>query len=453
MENFFAGSKYALYFIGLFFIIIQNRSNRTEKTNKNIILIYIIYALTNLFNIIHIIPNTIIVFSIFFIETQVLTLNEAESILLIKTRYKIVDYIFTMINKYKAVQMIILNICFSIIPKTYQYSFIATFMIGGVKKITFFSLFSTIYRCSIIVNVIIGVIAAVKFLSCISKIYLNEFRVKRLDVVEEEFKKLSEGFYLSRNCEDLDKKIQMLMKIEDRTFFARANSYISISFEALIYKINQSNRQAQKANEVKMMTIEKKIQYIIDNLPKVIGLALKIFKTVVKAIFLEDGVKRFIKRGYSTIEMQLMRQMSIEIGYEKVYRRKIYELLYTHMFFKSLDQKRRYNHYTEHAQTFKKRIAYVYFKKVPTFLNVDGMYKRCNNIYEFYKTVRTSEEIDEAELEPTKIVYALTTEEMFIFILGLSGKYLGGDFQSRYGVYIEKYSLNIDKIKEIISRI
>ena len=427
MENFFADSKYALYFIGLFFIIIQNRADRQEKTDKNIILIYIIYSLTNIFNIINIIPSTIIVFSICLIETQVLTLNEDESILLIKTRYKLIDYVFTMLNKYKAVQIIILNILFSIFLKTFNWN--------------------------PILAIILLILEAGTFLSYISKIYLNTFRVKRLDEVEKEFVELSKGFYSAKQSEDLDKKIQMLTEIEDRTFFIRESSYISISFEALVYKINKNNRQAQRASEIKKMTIREKAQYVFDNFSRIIDLAVKIFTAVVKAIVMEDGVKRFIKRGYSTIEMQLMRQLAIEIGYEKVFRRKIYECFYTHMFFKSLDQKRKYNHYEEHARTYKKRIAYVYFKKVPTYLNTAELYKRCENIYEFYKIIRPEEKINEEDLKPDKIVYALTPEEVFIFILGLSGKYLCGDIINWYEEFIVKFDLDKDKIRNIISRI
>lgn len=427
MENFFAGSKYALYFIGLFFIIIQNRSNKIEKTDKNIILIYIIYALTNIFNIINILPSTIVVFSICLIETQVLTLNEAESILLIKTRYKIVDYIFTMVNKYKAVQIIILNILFS--------------------------LFLNEFECNSILAVILLILQSGVFLSYISKIYLNTFRVKRLDEVEKEFIKLSKGFHMSNQNDDLDIKIQMLTEIEDKTFLIRENSYTSISFESLMYKINKSDSQIQKTYEIKTLKTLDKVKYIKKNFFKIVKLAVKILEIMVKAIIFKNGIKKFIKRGYSTIEMQLMRQLAIETGYQKVYRRKIYEFLYTHMFFRSLDQKRKYNNYQEHIQTYKKRIAYVYFKKVPTYLNTGKAYKRCDDIYDFYRSIRTEKEFNQEEITPEKIVYSLTLEETFIFILGLSGKKLYDEMLEKYTNYLEKFELNINTIKEIILKI
>lgn len=424
MENFFADSKYALYFIGLFFIIIQNRVDGKDKTDKNIILIYIIYSLTNIFNIINILPSTLIVIGICLIELQVLMLNEVESILLVSTRYKIIDFIFNMINKYNIVQVIILNILFSMFLDTYKWNSV--------------------------IAVVIFIMEAILFFMTLSKIYINKFRIKKLDEVEKEFLELSKGFNLKD--EYLSKKIDMLTDIEDKTFFIRATSYISISIEALLYKVSKNEGKVGRIYEVHNMTNVEKIKYIRNNFKRISKLSIKIMKTVLKAIFSKNGVKRYIKRGYSTIEMQLMRQMAIETGYEKTYTRKIYEFIYTHMFFRSLDTKRRINNYTEHSKTFKSRIAYVYFKKVPTFLNTSNNYRKCKNIYAYYKIIRSGN-INCSDLKPNKIVYALLPEEMFIFILGLSGKPLNEYTFNIYSNCIEKYNLDMRKIKEIVNKI
>ena len=54
MEQFFSNNPYALYFIGLLFLIIsnKNKNNDNEEIDNNIILVYIIFALVNVFNII-----------------------------------------------------------------------------------------------------------------------------------------------------------------------------------------------------------------------------------------------------------------------------------------------------------------------------------------------------------------------------------------------------------------
>lgn len=129
----------------MFFIIIQNRVDGKEKTDKNIILIYIIYSLTNIFNIINILPSTLIVIGICLIELQVLMLNEVESILLVSTRYKIIDFIFNMINKYNIVQVIILNILFSMFLDTYKWNSVIAVVIFIMEAILFFMTLSKIY--------------------------------------------------------------------------------------------------------------------------------------------------------------------------------------------------------------------------------------------------------------------------------------------------------------------
>ena len=115
-------------------------------------------------------------------------------------------------------------------------------------------------------------------------------------------------------------------------------------------------------------------------------------------------------------------------------------------------KKRKINNYYEHAVTFKSRIAYVYFKKVPTFLNTPNNYRKCNNIYDYYKVIR-KENINSEDLESERIVYALAPEEMFIFILGLSGKTLSEYTFNRYSDCIEKYNLDLDKIRQIVFKI
>ena len=113
MEQFFSNNPYALYFIGLLFLIISNKSNKKSEIDGNIILIYIIFSLANIFNIIDLLSNIIVILLICFIELQILNLSNET--LIVKSRYKIYDYIFTMINKYKIANILIENIIIKII--------------------------------------------------------------------------------------------------------------------------------------------------------------------------------------------------------------------------------------------------------------------------------------------------------------------------------------------------
>ena len=74
------------------------------------------------------------------------------------------------------------------------------------------------------------------------------------------------------------------------------------------------------------------------------------------------------------------------------------------------------------------------------------------HIYAYYKIIRSGN-INWNDLKPNKIVYALIPEEMFIFILGLSGKPLNEYTFNIYNNCIEKYNLDIGKIKDIVKKI
>lgn len=98
MEQFFSNNPYALYFIGLLFLIIsnKNKNNDNEEIDNNIILVYIIFALVNVFNIIELKYNLIVILLICFIELQIINLNSET--LLVKSLYKIEDFAFMMVN-------------------------------------------------------------------------------------------------------------------------------------------------------------------------------------------------------------------------------------------------------------------------------------------------------------------------------------------------------------------
>lgn len=105
---------------------------------------------------------------------------------------------------------------------------------------------------------------------------------------------LSKGFNLKD--EYLSEKIDMLTDIEDKTFFIRATSYISISIEALLYKVSKNEGQVERVYEVHNMTNVEKIKYIRNNFKRIAKLSIKIMKIVLKAIFSRNGVKKIYKK-------------------------------------------------------------------------------------------------------------------------------------------------------------
>jgi len=422
MEQFFSGSQNALYFIGLLFLIISNNKNNKESISNNIILLYIIMALVNVFNVIDLNISTIIILLICFIDIEILNINNET--LIVKTTYKICDFLFEIINKYKFIYIYLINSFLNIVMSKFEIYFL-------IKLIIYFIYF-------------------ILFIKIITKIYRNEFKLKEFNEIEKIFENNAMGFRYEEvaNKKNID-KFNMLIDIEDKTYMNRKKSHSSMSIEALMCKINRQQRYEEIIDSVK----SNNIWCFIKNIKVLLKYIFKVTNIILKAIIYKNGIKRFIKRGYSTIEMQWIRNAGIEIGYDKVYRRKIYELIYSNIFFKSLKEKREYNTYPEifynnSEYIFKMLMIYVYLKTVPTFIYNNGKRIKLDNIYQYYKVVRK---------EPVKnkknVIYDLSKEEIFIFIMGLSGKMINDNLFEIYSDYIEKYNIDKTKVIEIIQLI
>lgn len=418
MEQFFSDNPYALYFIGLLFLIISNRSNGKDYINKNIILLYIIFSLVNLFSIIDLKHNIAVILLISFIELQIMNLSD--EILVVNTIYKIQDYIFLMINKYKIISILLCNIGIELARKI------------PIKEPIIWTLYFAI------------------FIYIVSKIYRTDFKLKSFKNIEKIFIKNTEGFDYDSCLKDesLKEKLNMVIDIEDKTFLFRTRSHSSISLEALMCKINREREYSDTVKKIETYSIK----YFLINLRTIIKYGRTILITIIKAILHKNGIRRFIKRGYSTIEMQWIRNVGIEIGYEKVYRRKIFEIIYANIFFKSLGEKRKYYSYPEYSyknarEIFKMMIVYVYLRTVPTFVFKENKRIKLSNIYEYYKLVRGKQ-----IKEKNNILNELTKEEIFIFVMGLSGKKINENLYQVYDWYILKYNINLEKVEEILSK-
>ena len=423
MEQFFSNNPYALYFIGLLFLIISNKNNKNEEIDKNIILVYIIFSLVNVFNIIEFKYNLTVILLICFIELQIINLNSGT--LLVKSLYKIEDFAFMMVNKYKIIYFLLCNLLL-VLYRALNFS-------------------------NIIAEILIEGIFLILLIHIISKIYRNEFRVNSFKQIEDIFEKKAQKFdyknALNQNSE-INFKLNMLIDIEDKTYMFRKRSHSSISLEALMCKINRQEEYDKIVSKIE----GKPVLFFLSNIKITIKYAKKIITKILKAIFYKNGIKRFIKRGYSTIEMQWIRNVAISIGYEKVYRRKIFEIMYSNIFFKSLEEKRIYYTYPEcfyknSRLIFKMLIVYVYLNTVPTFLYINNNRIKIDNILKFYKIV------NEGEIKEENIIERITKEELFIFIMGLSGKKIDENLYELYSKYIEKYNIDTKKVDNILKQI
>lgn len=171
----------------------------------------------------------------------------------------------------------------------------------------------------------------------------------------------------------------ILVSIEDKRYFEReAYSFFSVKY---IISLIKGKIASQRGG--------KKVIYVLVN-----------GNRFIKNIFDES-------RGYSTIPMQLVRSLGIKRGYNYKYRRKIFEILYSRMFFKGIERMFNKDKVTQ-RQYFKEYLLYIYFHKVNTFLG-DATFSKFLNAFDM-KYNRKNE----------KDIYDCTNEGIFIACMGLS---------------------------------
>ena len=171
----------------------------------------------------------------------------------------------------------------------------------------------------------------------------------------------------------------ILVSIEDKRYFEReAYSFFSVKY---IISLIKGKIASQRGG--------KKVIYVLVN-----------GNRFIKNIFDES-------RGYSTIPMQLVRSLGIKRGYNYKYRRKIFEILYSRMFFKGIERMFNEDKVTQ-RKYFKEYLLYIYFHKVNTFLG-DATFSKFLNAFDM-KYNRKNE----------KDIYDCTNEGIFIACMGLS---------------------------------
>lgn len=179
--------------------------------------------------------------------------------------------------------------------------------------------------------------------------------------------------------EKLNEACSILVSIEDREYFERkAYSFFSLKYILKILKNKISVRRGK----------EKILCFFSAG------------NSFMRNIFDED-------RGYSTIPMQLVRSLGIKRGYNCKYRRKIFEILYSRMFFKGIERMLNEDQVAQ-RQYFKQYLLYIYFHKVNTFLG-DATFSKFLNAFDMKYNKQNDKDI-----------YDCTNEGIFIACMGLS---------------------------------
>lgn len=209
----------------------------------------------------------------------------------------------------------------------------------------------------------------------------------------------------------LDEACTILISIEDKGYFER-EAYTFLSPISIYRTVKKKMRGQSIRNKIRSFW-SAGIRFI-------------------KNIFNES-------RGYSTIPMQLIRSLGIERGYECKYRRKVFEIIYSRMFFHGLRKMMRVDRVAQ-RRNFKKYLLYIYFHKVNTFLG-DATFSKFLNAFDM-----------KFDQQNEKDIYDCTNEGIFIACMGLSKR---ADRITRHNIYyyiheIDEVELNPDKICNMV---
>ncbi len=239
-------------------------------------------------------------------------------------------------------------------------------------------------------------LASVLILAAILCITRMKFETKTVTDIMHTLKAVN---IYSVPVKDMETKFNMLVAFEDKTFLDR-DKYSHTVLSPLIMKgaIKYINKS----------TLRKPLQ----------------------------TMRKIFSRGYGTIEMQLIRNIGVERGYDTcVLRRKVFEIVYSTLIFNSY--RRQFSNESDSVQNYKYWILWCYIQKVPVKFS-----RRF-----FPAQLSTAEQIFGKDFEE------LSLEEFFVWCISLEFfALIGPKTVMKRESIIVGYSLNQKKIDTVVSR-
>lgn len=139
-------------------------------------------------------------------------------------------------------------------------------------------------------------------------------------------------------------------------------------------------------------------------------------------------------RGYSTPEMQLLRTIGVVRGYEKYkFQRKVFEILYSKIFFASLKEYHKANTYLS-LDHYRQYLLSVYFQTVLT--RIHGSYCRPFS----------------SAFEDKLDICSWSLDGFFVACLGLSFREVSDYNLNLFDGIIKEFGLSRSRIKKIYAR-
>lgn len=378
MEELFDGNIISVFFFAM--IAIYNYSDLKEY--QRIAIIYItVYSLV-VTNIVGIILAIILLLLTMFCFLEILSKDEMKFKIIVNPIYKLLDCLYLSFFQYYILEVLIsIILCHKAFKVLFNYS-------------------EQVYWLLSVIMIIVAITHTLQ-----QKYVINSF---------SEMYKIFADFPINkvRFNQKLEEACQILVSIEDRTYYERKGyTFLSIDAARCIFRKRIAN-----------YNISEKLKY-----------TYSAGKNFLKNTFSKD-------RGYSTIQMQLIRSLGIKRGYNYRYHRKVFELLYSKMFFEGI--KRMLNEdKVAQRKYIKQYILYIYFHKVNTFLG-DATFSKFLNAFDMQHNRRNKKDI-----------YDCSNEGIFIACMGLSKRAdrIDKDNIDYYLSIIDNVTLDGDIICEMVS--
>lgn len=420
-----------VYFLVLFIVtyiflskIELDRNNLKIKVSIIYIFLYII-VICNIINILEIIFLTIFMTFIFleFITNDKLFIRTVK-----KPVYFLYDYLYKILFEYKILYFII---SVSLLSKLCETHFRYLYLKFNLNY----------YFCNIepyynnIYSIITIILSLIFLIYGIIKVVNEEFETLNFTQIKTEMEKIMPFWKFSSNNKLYD-FAKLLTNKEDKSFFKRDNSYNWISIEFVFYRLQRVYDFCKIYGLSKTKYIGRPFHIIICIIYIILNAfilltknIIKFIKVSIKILFKKSSISNYF-RGYSTIEMQLVRTIAVKSGYSNVIRRKVYELIYSQIYFDSLNRNYKYYIYSN-IEDYRFYLIYLYIRVAR--VNINGI------IYDTILNMYNKEKINDIEIE-----------EFYVWTLGLSHRKIDIDLLDCDTVKIFKMRKKV--LKKLIKR-
>lgn len=306
MEILLSNQLYAVYAVLLlsFFLL-----DKPSKLSQKFVLIYLFILLIAY---IEALDLKLVVF--FFLICSYIYIEYLEEdlykhLILSKNRYKMLDFVFILfIQNYFL--FFLLGLLFQ---STYLYEKISSVLPWFLG------------------DILSNFVPIIFFFYTVNRLILCPFELKSYTLIFQDlWRNQVDNTFVPLNLDSYEKidekKANILIHLEDRTFLIRKSSYNFLCVDFMNYKLKN---------------LRSNHQYLVQSNDDKINKFFILYATrkslnVLKKLLTKIKNRKLYYRGFSTLEMQLIRTIGLKTGYDKKIIRKCEELIYSHLFFKGL---------------------------------------------------------------------------------------------------------------------